>query len=203
MKTSFLPRGVIGIAGSGLASGKTTLAHYLEGKGWNKIPFAETLKQAAKALDPLLEGGLRLSDLLAEGMTEEEAKRLYPEYRRILQRMGTEVGREIFGEDFWTDIWEKKASMARSVVVDDVRFLNEALKIKEKGILVFVKRAVTGPHDHASEAQNLDLEKLADVVLENSGSLAGFRTKIGKIYPELVVLADKNYDRMGINDIPF
>ena len=87
-----------------------------------------------------------------EEMGYEEAKKRYPEYRELLQRMGTEVGRELYGENFWVDrvlsqiktyehIDEAVTNFGGEVVYDgranyvitDVRFPNEANAVQSVG----------------------------------------------------------------------
>lgn len=51
--------------------------------------------------------------------------------RTLLQEMGTECGRKIYGDDFWTrhadaDLYRLRQYGIRTVVIDDVRFQNEA-----------------------------------------------------------------------------
>jgi len=46
---------------------------------------------------------------------------------------GTEVGRELFGENFWIDQAFKRADEYERVVFSDVRFPNEAHAIEQKG----------------------------------------------------------------------
>ena len=43
--------------------------------------------------------------------------------RRLLQRMGTEVGRELFGQDFWVELAMRK--LDGPTVFTDCRFPNE------------------------------------------------------------------------------
>ena len=71
----------------------------------------------------------------------------------MLQRFGTEVGRHMFGEDFWVDTAIDKIPDGSKVVFADVRFPNEANAIKSLGGEVWrINREGYGAaNDHISE----------------------------------------------------
>jgi hypothetical protein len=74
--------------------------------------------------------------------------------------MGTEVGRNIFGENCWIDIAQRKIEAlppGSKVVITDIRFPNEAEWVKAQGGEVWeILREGVGPvNDHASD-QKLD-----------------------------------------------
>ncbi len=108
--------------------------------------------------------------------------------REYLQYYGTEAHREVFADDFWVDAVLPEASdpegycqwwdnflvdheVADVCVVTDVRFPNEAERVKNLGgVLWKIERDVAGvAGNHVSE-QDLD-PKLIDVVIDNNGSL--------------------------------
>jgi hypothetical protein len=62
--------------------------------------------------------------------------------RLALQLMGTEVGRNVFGENIWIHSLENKIKdVSKHYVVTDVRFQNEIDWIrKQKGILIEIRR---------------------------------------------------------------
>ena len=173
---------VIGICGSGIGAGKSTLARQLAQRFDLCIhPFAAKLKEAVVALDPMLEGGKRLSEL-GNIKCFEEHKRDSPELRRILQRMGTEVGRNVFDEDFWVQLWAHFLPTTQGVVADDVRFENEANFIRKLGgILVFVQGKVlptSALNSHASEQQADKLRELCHLEIFNQGTLLEYHAEI-------------------------
>ena len=158
--------------------GKDTAAAALLGTGsWNRVAFAGPLKAAALALDPLVKIDsdhplvvrtwpdahlldedvlLRLGELVSK-VGWDEAKK-HAEVRRILQVMGTECGRDVFGQDCWVKLARKSVitnthSGIRTVITD-VRFPNEAEMIHEMGgIVVKIIRPGVGPvNSHASDA---------------------------------------------------
>jgi hypothetical protein len=89
--------------------------------------------------------------------------------RKLLQLIGTDVGRG-YNEAIWINIALKKYNDIKKqnnlIVIDDVRFLNEAKFIKEnKGILVRVngKNNQTGQHKSETEMDSI----IADIIVNN------------------------------------
>jgi hypothetical protein len=118
---------IIGITGKA-GSGKDTVAAML----LKAIPdaerhgFADAVKELAEAIDPLIESGKRLSDFLDNPYGWDSAKK-HPEVRRLLQRIGTEGGRGVFGENVWIDLLGNRwAEDVPFLIIPDVRFANEA-----------------------------------------------------------------------------
>lgn len=150
---------VIGLTGYA-GSGKSTVASYLvEEHGYTRLSFAGPLKKMLRTLDPLVSSSFddqcyRVSEIL-ETHGETEAKVLFPEYRRLLQVLGTDCIRAV-DENFWV-----KAAVAQMTdpegkyVFDDVRFPNEAQVIKDLNSwgLWYVERPGIHPaNSHSSEA---------------------------------------------------
>ena len=125
---------ILGLSGYA-RSGKDTVAEYLvERYGFVRMAFADPMREAVARLNPWIDfAGLRipLSEALRitdwDGLKDEST-----EIRSLLQRMGTEVGRHMFGENFWVDYALNKAveSGHERIVFSDVRFPNEADSIK-------------------------------------------------------------------------
>lgn len=127
---------ILGLAGFA-RSGKDTVAEYLVKEyKFKKYALADTIRDAAIALDPYvlidisqsMYGGqeaIRLAELVGK-IGWEQAKE-NEDVRRLLQRFGTEVGRNMFGETFWVNRLLKKIvdDEAEKVVVSDIRFDNE------------------------------------------------------------------------------
>jgi len=170
----------IGLAGWA-RSGKDTIANYLvENHGFTKVSFAEPMREALLALDPYVPFGIskiRLSTLVRFGGWDV-AKETYPEVRELLQRMGTEVGRNLFGENFWVDQAMKEASKYDKVVFSDCRYMNEAVAIeKNKGLIWRVSRpGVSAVNNHDSE-KDLNNYKF-DSHFINDSTLAKLHRKI-------------------------
>lgn len=150
-------------------SGKSTLAHLL---AWEHrftiVKFAAPLKDMLRALG--------LSEREIEGDLKEQPCALLGGHtpRRAMQTLGTEWGRELFGQDFWVGIAMHKVRAVLDcggrVVIDDCRFPNEAAAIRAAGgVVVRIVRPGVGPvNAHASEAQQLEV----DGIVDNGGSMA-------------------------------
>jgi len=106
--------------------------------------------------------------------------------REFLQSYGTEAHREVFGKDFWVDSLlplddpDKLRSNFKNAtigVISDLRFDNEAERIKELGGAIWNVERQLEIHDaHVSE-QGID-PSLIDYRLDNSGGLTELRLKV-------------------------
>ena len=122
---------IIGLVGF-IGSGKGTAGDILSGMGYAKESFAKGVKDTTSVM-------FGWDRKLLEGDTEESRKwRETPDKywsfkfgrdftpREALQKMGTEVGRDVFHKDFWLFELENRLMFHDTpVVVTDVRFPNE------------------------------------------------------------------------------
>jgi hypothetical protein len=127
---------IIGLSGYA-RSGKDTVANILvEKHGFTKLAFADPMREALYRLDPRIEiadmQGVSLAQAV-DGLGWENLKVDSPDVRGLLQRMGTEVGRGMFGENIWVDLALKEAAKYENVVFSDVRFKNEAEAVRAAG----------------------------------------------------------------------
>jgi hypothetical protein len=165
----------IGFAGWA-RSGKDTAAAYLvENYGYTRMSFAAPMKEALYRLNPRITINNVLGTPIRTGVDIygwDDLKEHGPEVRELLQRFGTEVGREMFGENFWVEYALQNVSDGSKVVVSDVRYPNEADAIKALGGSVWrINRlGVFAANDHASEhaLDNYDF----DGVIDNSSSIS-------------------------------
>lgn len=138
--------------------GKDTAALALISRGYHRIAFADPVRRMALAIDPVLftsntrvEPAYRLSDMVA-AMGWDKAKQ-HPEVRRLLQRIGTEAGRQVLGNDVWVDAADREAARHERIVFTDVRFDNEATYVRRNGgIVVSVTREGKCGDAHSSES---------------------------------------------------
>jgi hypothetical protein len=179
---------LIGIGGA-LTAGKDTVADYMVDEyDFKKHFMSEPLAAALLALNPVLEIDwdgfkVRYSRLLAEvGYTRAKE---HPEVRRLLQTLGTEVGRQMIGENTWVDIAGRSIDESlhiqkRNVVITGIRFKNELEMIRKRGgILLYVDRPglpAAASSAHASE--NSLTKDDFDVVVDNDGSLEQLYRKV-------------------------
>lgn len=175
-------RSVIGLMGWA-QSGKDSAAAGLDDRFWKRVSFADGLREFALAVDPIINSGWlhwRLSDAVKdrgwEGAKQE------PEVRRLLQAIGTEAGRNIIGEDVWTNIGAEKALDAMEdgygVVFTDCRFANEVDLVRELGgSLVRITRPGVGPvNGHISETALDGIEP--DFTIVNDGTPEELQEKL-------------------------
>jgi len=163
---------LIGLYSPAPQCGKTTVSRVLEGKGFVRVPFAEALK-------------LMLHPLLVElGYTPAEATRLLyvakeeclsslnVTSRHLLQTLGTEWGRQCVHPDMWLRVWEVRAKRYERVVVDDVRFANEAELVRSLGgeLWRIDRPGTVNTSTHASEG-GLDACDYFSQYICNDGSL--------------------------------
>lgn len=114
-----------------MRSGKTTAAMALVSQGFRRKPFAGPLRAVCQTL--LLELGMDPADVV-RALNEDKATPLPVlkgmTARELMQVTGTEFGRDLLYPEVWLDAWRRDVeALLRAqipVVVDDVRFPNEA-----------------------------------------------------------------------------
>lgn len=170
----------IGLAGVA-RSGKDSVGSILVSQGWRKKSFASPMRQALAIVNCQVEtvnGVMPLMDALYMFGGWEGLKERAPEVRGLLQRLGTGVGRELWGEDFWVNLAFKDLKYTENYVFTDVRFPNEVDAIRARGGVVWqVSRpGVVAANGHVSESA-LD-GVVFDAVIENDGSLEDLQGKV-------------------------
>ena len=177
---------LIGLAGKA-GAGKDTVADYLwEKEGAIKIAFADPLRLAASAIF-----GLGQCNFLDRDLKEAEVEYWGMTPRRMLQLLGTEATKPVFGADIWLKRWFLSYSAVRDtdhVVVPDVRFDVEADAIRNLGgTIVHIARpgarlsGATG--EHSSEA-GIELRD-GDMYLSNSGSVEELRYEVDQLWESI------------------
>lgn len=163
---------IIGLSGYAQV-GKDTVANYLvEHYGYRRVAFADPIRQALYRLSPKVDiadmRGVPLAPLV-DGLGWEGVKVDSPDVRDLLQRMGTEVGRNLFGEDFWVDQALKGISKFDKIVLTDVRFPNEyrAIKSREGVVWRVEKLGIEPVNRHISETA-LDEARFDGIITNNS-----------------------------------
>lgn len=164
---------MIGLSGWA-RSGKDTVANYLvETRGYTKVSFADQMRGALYKLSPSINvNGYQMNlSSAVDLMGWEELKSQSSDIRELMQRMGTEVGRNMWGENFWVDAAINAIPDGEKVVFADVRFPNEADSIYANGGEVWriIREGVGPANDHISETA---LDGYAfDRYLFNNGSV--------------------------------
>lgn len=189
---------IIGLTGFA-QSGKDTAAGFLVERGWTRLAFADILRQSLYNLNPIVIPGDD-GDGMAVGSTHRRVQHLVdsygwdvikvqvPEVRELLQRMGTEVGRQLYGENFWVDMAMKRvrASLRSNepihdkFVITDVRFPNECDAVHNAGGLLFrIDRGNAPVNAHASEMHVATMP--VDDVICNMGDLAAYEAEVLRV----------------------
>ena len=172
---------LIGFCGP-IGSGKTTAARVLERVcGFERMRFAEPLKAMLRTL------GLDESQVDGDRKETPSALLCGRTPREAMQTLGTEWGRDLIGEDLWVHAWAWRADEAlvagRSVVVDDVRNVNEARAIWARGgKLIGLERPGVMPGGHVSERFDLSL---ADARIRNDGDAVALERKVAAALLEI------------------
>lgn len=188
---------IIGLAGFA-RSGKDTAAEYLvRHYGFRRYALADAVREALYALDPLVRlntYGSELADgrqlvgtqqlrYLVDTVGWEEAKR-HQMVRELLQRMGTEAGRELLGEDCWLRLLAQRIHPSERVVVSDIRFENEARFVHradaDRALVVALRRPGCGPANaHLSERGIASQE--IDFYLDNDASKEALARRLDRL----------------------
>lgn len=203
---------IVGIGGK-LASGKDAISdHLVEKHGWVKLGMSDALADALYTLDPMIKLPTALGwknrftaflarlfrvpprdvyvryQWLFDGVGYVRAKE-NPEVRRLLQVLGTEVGRKQIDDNLWVNMMIKKVRAAvetgaPGVIVTGVRFPNELRAILDElqGETWWVNRPTlkdTVNAGHASE-NSVSAEDFSRVI-ENDGTLEDLYAKVDQI----------------------
>ena len=144
----------IGFCGK-MGSGKTTCSSFLvENFGFRKISLADPVYQVVlnidkyhpeelykKFLEPYINPPLpadKRQKFIQVIEKINEIPKETPKPRKRLQWFGTEGGRNTIDKDIWIDILLEKVRQnpKQKIVIDDVRFVNEAKKLRKAGFFI-------------------------------------------------------------------
>jgi len=172
---------IVGLAGL-KGSGKDTVAAYLvKEHGFERKAFADPLKNSVAALfgiqyhqvDQLKnnpDARIQLVVPLGKPPRMDEDV-LECTFREFLQRYGTEAHRDVFGQDFWLDYTLPVQGFypGRAICVTDVRFENEAERVKMLDGCVWVidRESVVPTDTHESEI----IDFRYNLRIENNGTV--------------------------------
>lgn len=175
--------GLTGYAGSG----KSEAAQHLETKGFSRLNFKDALvaemKERFRGTIQSIYDETGNVDLgwphAADWLFEQKP----PIFRALMQNYGTDVRRK---DDplYWVKQWENAycAIHPADVVVDDVRFLNEANAIHRYGgkVIRIVRSDVQNGGSHVSETEMDQI--VPDYTIEvEYGDLEGLRAKLDEL----------------------
>lgn len=189
---------VVGIGGK-LASGKDATSDYLvDTYGWVKLGMSDALAKALYTLNPYVliqrkfllfkwTKWIRYSRLFdAEGYVQAKVN---TEVRRLLQTLGTEVGRKQIDDNVWVNMMVKNVRAAvetgvPGVIVTGVRFDNELSAIMETlgGETWWVNRpSLTDTVNAGHASENSVSADDFSIVIENDGTLEDLYAKVDRL----------------------
>jgi len=155
---------LIGLTGK-KRSGKDTVYQIINSISSNdpnmivrRIAFADKVKEATSIILNISPAYLELHKDNSNLVIKLERGDLWLDLslRNIIQRIGTEVGRDLFGKNFWIDqvLPLDFDHSNQLVIVTDVRFENEAQRVIDLGGVIWEVQRPDNNYkdDHSSEA---------------------------------------------------
>jgi len=146
-------------------SGKNTAAEFLLGEGYEFLEsFAGPLKEAAQIIFNLTE-----DEVNGLGYDREQPTDWGFSVREILQKLGTESIRDVFGQEHWVDLMrcrltELELTPCEGVIITDARFENEVQLVHEFGGTVLgLERPGFESNVRAHSSEAMASGNLADV----------------------------------------
>ncbi|WP_051442124.1 hypothetical protein [Arthrobacter sp. H14] len=167
---------LLGLHGFAQVGKDTAGLHLTSGRGFTRYSFADPIREALYTLDPMLDGTVSLAMLLDKLDGDWDAAknhRVYgAEVRRLMQKFGTEVARDLFGPDVWIKVAAAAIAEDRpdAAVITDVRFTEEAEWINAQGgqVIEITRPGVLRINGHSSE--NGLPRELISATIANDGS---------------------------------
>lgn len=152
--------------------------------GFQRIAFADIMRDFLYRLNPIIDyhESWRVKDIIDEvGWDGYKSHPLGNEVRELMQRLGTECGRELLGENIWVDSALKDVHPDKDYIVTDCRFVNEANAIRNRGGKVIrIERPGIGPANGHSSEVSLDSWNF-DHVIANDGTIDDLREKLLRV----------------------
>lgn len=200
-----MERKLVAINGT-IGSGKDTFSQVFIEEGYQRVSFAETLKDAVSAIfgwnREMLEGNTTELRTIRETPDAYWSSKLERDVtpRWVLQNLGTDVLRRHFHDNIWVFSLEKKIRDLgdQNIIITDCRFPNEIKMIRENnGTIIEVQRVLPDWYWDAY-AYNLKTERiLAGYPLDDEMDKA---FGITKFRPESMKnIHSSEYGWVGIN----
>ena len=183
---------LLGLTGPPAVGKDAAARHLIEAHGFVRLAFADEIRRAALVLDPYVGPRGRLSEVV-DLYGWDHAKSEVGEVRRLLQVLGTELGRDLHGPNVWVDrVLDAihQFDPDQSIVVSDVRFKNEAIAIRSLGgRIVRLNRSTSSPDSvmaHASEVESAGIRP--DCVIPNHDGLAELHGRLDRLVTRSLAL---------------
>lgn len=168
---------ILGMVGK-LQSGKTTISRYLREREVEVGEYIFIFSFASLLKEMILKSGLCSKEELWNKKTDFS--------RLMMQKIGTDIIRDQIDPDFWVKKMKEKIKETKRyepnsiIIIDDVRYKNEASFIKEfkNSKLIRINRpSINSKSNHRSETEQDEI--VVDFTIENIGTLDDLK-KISK-----------------------
>lgn len=153
-----------------------------------RLAFADKIKESLAAL---LGISTREFALLKENATfkvEADGIQYWFNWRRFIQRYGTEAHRDIFGDDFWVDMIlpRERDYTDRLYIVTDVRFENEAQRILDLGgKIIQINRVEYYDTTECHISEEVLPSKMIDQAINNNGTKDQLKERVLRVIENL------------------
>ena len=168
---------IIGLTGK-KGCGKSSVARILrDNHGFKIMSFAQPIKDMLEAM------GVKREALQDPCLKELELPRLGKSPRQLMQLLGTEFGRELIHPNIWIYLMEERLKGAGNVVIDDVRFHNEAEMIRERngGKIVEILRGKHLIEDNHISERGLDINVIDAQIRNTSCYITDLENRISQV----------------------
>lgn len=212
---------IIALSGFARAGKDETAKVLVEEFGFTQVAFADKLRDMVYALNPIVAhktfveetdlGSVRAKStpVYAQDVIDVYGWGGYKEteygteIRRLLQRLGTEAGRQTLWDTIWIDAALTGFPADAKIVVSDARFYNEFDAVRSRGGEVWrIERPGVGPaNDHASEMEAIGYPHFAKT-LHNSRDLEFFRDLVKQAYGDFTTERTPVVTAKQMNETP-
>jgi hypothetical protein len=181
---------IIGFSGYARCGKDTAAKILVEEFGFTRVAFADKLREVLYQLNPYVVNDITEYPVLSlqtvidrYGWDGYKETQYGTEIRRLLQRLGTEAGRQTLWDSIWIDAALTGHPSDAKIVVSDARFFNEFDAIRDRGGQIWrIERPEVGPaNDHASETEAVHYKHFS-AWLMNDGSLEDLRRTVKTQY---------------------
>lgn len=177
------------LAFSGYArAGKDTAVQVLRTEGYQRVAFADLMRTFLEKLNPIVASSgrpsnpVRIMDVIERYGWDGYKESIFgTEIRELMQRLGTECGRQLLDDNIWIDSALNKLDPENYYAVADCRFVNEADAIRKRGGKVIrINRPGVGPaNQHPSEISLDDYD--FDAVINNDDDHDELRKRLLRV----------------------
>ena len=179
------PKILIGLTGKA-CSGKSTIAqHLVDRHHFARISLADPIRNGIAAMFPIPTNCLIDRDLKEQPHLALCGK----SPREAMQTLGTEWGRRMIGDNIWLHVaqhkidYTKDIETIRGIVVDDIRFENEADWIRNQGGEIWHVRRYENPNGTQikHESENGVSYEISEMELFNNKDIDYILSRVDKL----------------------